>query len=271
MAASADTDSKPSTRAPFLALLRVEFGRAFGRRHAIALALVSLMGVLLAFWLPTFPESVHLFFQRVFQLPGWPAIVFANDLAGLMVFVYWIGVFDVLAVYVVPLEERHLDLYLSKPVTRRQYMLARVTPIILMVAVLGAIAALVHWFALAAAGLDYPALPYLGASAAVVAWTVCLVAIVNLAILAARETYTAAIIAFIPIALAILPGSVYMYRPDLFDGAPLLRAIFVFPMTLLWHPEFSARWGIALAAVFFGFAIALIAASGRRIEMRDIG
>lgn len=188
-----------------------------------------------------------------------------------MFLVYWIGVFDVLAIYVVPLEERCLDLYLSKPLMRRQYMFARLIPIMLVLTALGAISALVRGLALVAAGLNYPWLPYLGASAVVVAWTVCLVGIVNVAILSTRETYTAALIAFIPIALAILPGSIYMYRPDLFDGVPLFRAIFVFPMTLLWHPDLSARWGFALAALLFGVTIALIAASGRRIEARDIG
>jgi hypothetical protein len=229
------------------------------------------MGVLLAFWLPTFPESVHRFFQRIFQLPNWSAIVFANDLTGILFFVYWIGVFDVLAIYIVPLEERHLDLYLSKPLTRRQYMLARLIPIMLVLTAIGAISALVHGLALAAAGLAYDWQSYLGASAAGVAWTVCLVGIANLAIFSARETYTPALIAFVPIAVAILPGSIYMYRPDLFDDAPLLRAILVFPMTLLWHPGFSARWGIALAALLFSITIALMAGSGRRIEARDIG
>jgi hypothetical protein len=71
--------------------------------------------------------------------------------------------------------------------------------------------------------------------------------------------------------MAILPGSIYMYRPDLFDGAPHVRNILVFLMTLLWHPEFSARWGITLALLFFSIAIVLIAASGRNIEARDVG
>jgi hypothetical protein len=272
MAVSANIGSaSPSIQSPFAALLRIELRRAFGGRQAIGLVVVALMGVLLAFWLPTFPESVLHFFQRIFQLTDWSAIVFANDLVGIMFFVYWIGVFEVLTIYVVPLEERHLDLYLSKPLTRRQYMLARLIPIMLVLTASGTISALVHWLALVAAGLDYQWLSYLGASAVVVAWTVCLVGIVNLAILSARETYTAALIAFIPIAAAILPGSIYMYRPDLFDGAPLFRAMFVFPITLLWHPDFSARWGIALAALLFGITVALIVASGRRIEARDIG
>ena len=35
--------------------------------------------------------------------------------------------------------------------------------------------------------------------------------------------------------------------------------------------QYRLRWGIALAPLFFGIAIILIAASGRRIEARDIG
>ena len=274
MGASEDVEgdsATPSAQSPFAGLLRLELRRAFGRRHAVGLTLIALMDVVLAFWLPTFPESVYLFFQRIFQLNGWPEIVVANDLAGLVFFIYWIGVFDVLAIYVVPLEERYLDLYLSKPLTRRQYMLARLIPIMLTLTAMYVISALVHWFALAAAGLNYPVLPYLGASAVVLAWTLCLVGIVNLAILAARETYSAALIAFIPIAVSILPGTIYMYRPDVFEGAPLLRAIFVFPMTLLWHPDLSARWGIPLGALLVCIAIALVAAAGRRMETSDVG
>ena len=96
MAVSPDIGAAlPPTRSPFMARLRIELRRAVRRRHVIGLAVVALMGVLLAFWLPTFPESVHRFFQPIFQLPDWSAIVFANDLTGIMFFVYWIGVFDV--------------------------------------------------------------------------------------------------------------------------------------------------------------------------------
>src|SRR3989337_2406400 len=130
-------------QSPFAALLGLELRRAFGRRHAVGLTLIASMGVLLAFWLPGFPESVYLFFQRIFQLPDWPEIVVANDLAGLVFFIYWIGVFDVLAIYVVPLEERYLDLYLSKPLTRRQYMLARLIPLMLTLTALYVLSALV--------------------------------------------------------------------------------------------------------------------------------
>ena len=259
-----------AARSPLAALLRHELGHAFHVRHAVALIAVSLMGVVLAFWMPGFPESVHRFFERIFQLHGWPEIVVANDLAGLLFFTYWIGVFDVLAIYVVPLEERYLDLYLSKPLSRRTYMLVRIAPVMLVVAGLGVASAMLHWLALLAAGLDYPSHIYLGAVVAVIAWTLCLVAIANVGVLFVHDTYAALLVAFIPIAASILPGLIYMYRPDLFEGAPLLRAIAVFPNTLMWHPDFTARWGMALGAAFCCTAVALVVAAGKCIEARDV-
>jgi hypothetical protein len=271
MSISADNGSvlRPAG-APFTNLLRFELARAFGRRHAVALAALALMAVLLTFWLPTFPDTVHLFFLRIFQLQTWAEIVVANELTGIVFFVFWVGAFDVFAIYVVPFEEHHLDLYLSKPLTRYQYMFARLLPIMVTVTSLGTSSALVLWLALASAGLDFPLLPLIGASAVVIAWTACLVSIVNIVILATRETYTAALIAFAILAFAMLPGSVYMYRPDLFTDAPLLRTLLVFPLTLLWHASFSARWGLPLAALFLGITVALIAAAGERIEARDV-
>ncbi|MGE0752428.1 hypothetical protein [Pseudorhodoplanes sp.] len=255
---------------PLKTLLRLETSRILTARHALALIATSLMGVALAFWLPQFPESVHRFFERIFQLPDWPEIVVANDLTGLFFFVYWVGSFDILAIYVVPLEERYLDLYLSKPLSRRDYMLARIIPIVIIVLGLGVLSAIAHWLALIAAGLKFPLLVYFGAAAAVLGWTVCLLAIVNLAILAVRDTYSALVVAFIPLLASILPGVIYMYRPDVFEGAPMLRATAVFPNTLVWHPEFSARWGAIIAIALCGAGVMLIGAAARQIERRDI-
>jgi hypothetical protein len=266
-----DSASVPlSARSPFAAVLRHDLGRAFRARHAVAVIAISLMGVVLAFWLPGFPDSVQRFFQRIFQLNGWPEIIVANDLAGLFFFSYWVGVFDILAIYIVPLEERYLDLYLSKALRPRAYMLARIAPIMLLVAGLSLVSAMVHWLALRAAGFDYSLPVYVGAATAVIAWTLLLVAIVNLVILFVRDAYSALLVAFIPMAISILPGLIYMYRPDVFEHTPLLRAIAVFPSTLIWHPDFSARWGLLLAAAFCCAALGLIAAAGKCIDARDI-
>lgn len=251
-------------------MLRAELVRAFGWRHVVVIACMALMGVVLAIWLPTFPESVSRFFQRVFQLPAWPEIAVANDMTGLFFFVYWIGVFDVLAIYVQPLEERRLDLVLSKPLTRAQYLSAKLVPILLVVVALFLIGALAHWLALQAAGLAYPLRALAGANFALLGWTILLVCIVNLIVLSVRDTYTALLAAFVPMLVTILPGTIYMYRPDIFETSPGVRDVVVFPLNLVWYPDFSASWGFLLGALFLALGAGLLAAAGWKFERQDV-
>jgi hypothetical protein len=267
----ADADRRTMRAAtPFASLLAMEMAQCFSRRHAIALVGLSLMGVLLAFWMPTLPESMYRFFARVMGIEGWPAIVVANDFTGLFFFVYWLGVFDVLTIYIVPLEERYLDVLLSKPLTRRAYMAAKLLPILLVTIAIGAITSAVHWLALPAAGLAYDSAAYAGAAAVIIGWTVCLIGLVNLLILRARDTYSALLIAFIPAIASMFPGLIYMYRPDVFAGMPAVRDVVVFPMNLIWYPEVTVHWGPPLAALLLCVAIAFAALAGRSIERQDV-
>jgi hypothetical protein len=68
----------------------------------------------------------------------------------------------------------------------------------------------------------------------------------------------------------MFPGLIYMYRPDVFQDAPLLRAIAIFPTPCSGIPISVSRWGPVLAPVFFCAAFALIAVAGKRIDARDI-
>lgn len=255
---------------PFVVLLCSETRNAVGLRHAVAVAGLALMGILLAFWLPLWPESVFRFFVRVFHLPGWSEIVFANDVTGLFFFLYWVGIFDLLKVYVVPAEERYLDILMSKPLRLRTYLLAKLIPVLLTTAGIGVFGSMVNIAALAAAGLAYDFPAGAASSAVVIAWVILLVALVNLLILGARDSYTALLIAFVPQFLALFPGMLYLYRPDLFAEAPAVRDILVFPMNLVWYPEFAARWGWPLTILMLGIAILLVALAGLWIERRDV-
>jgi hypothetical protein len=216
----------------------------------MALAVVTGMGPLLSIWLPMFPESVLRFFQRVFVLPGWSEIVFANAVTGLFFFIYWLGVFDALAIYVLAYEERTLDLLLSKPVSRGRYMLMRLTPVVAIMVVIGAVAALVCWFAMRAVGLHHAPAAFFGACAATIAWTVLLVAIVNLLVLNVRDSFSATVLAFVPMFLAILPSMIFMYRPDLLEPVPALQHVLVFPM----NPRLASRYCCSIRAVHRGRA-----------------
>jgi hypothetical protein len=267
----ADTGRRTRRAAtPFASLLATEMAQCCSRRHAVALVGLSLMGVILAFWMPTLPDSMYRFFARVMGIEGWPAIVVANDFTGLFFFVYWLGVFDVLTIYVVPLEERYLDVLLSKPLTRRTYMTAKLLPILLVTTAIGVITATVHWLALPAAGLDYDPSAYAGAAAVIIAWTVCLIGLVNLLMLRARDTHSALLIAFIPAIASMFPGMIYIYRPDVFAGVPAVRDVVVFPMNLLWYPEVALQWGLPLAALLLCLAIGFTALAGWSIERRDV-
>ena len=221
---------------------------SYARRFAGAMAWRSCRWRLWASCSPSgcrcFRKAVFRFFERVFQLDDWARIVVANDLTGLWFFIYWIAVFDVLTIYVVPLEERRLDLYLSKPLSRRAYMVARLVPVLLTSIGIYTASVGVCWLTLRMAQLAYPAAAFIGAAGAVLAWTLTLVALVNLAALWTRESYAALLCAFILMALAILPSTFYMYRPDIFTDAPKVRDLIVFPLNLIWYPDFAANLGI---------------------------
>jgi hypothetical protein len=259
-----------SERTPFTSLLATEMAQCFGWRHAVTLVGLCLMGVLLAFWMPTLPESIYRFFERVMKIEGWPAIIVANNFTGLFFFVYWLGVFDLLRIYVVPFEERYLDILLSKPLTRRAYMAAKFLPILFATIVIGVVTAAVHWLALPAAGLAYDPSGYAGAATVVIGWTVCLITLVNVLILRARDTFAALLIAFIPAMVSMFPGMIYIYRPDVFADAPAVRAAVVFPVNLVWYPEVAIHWGLPLAAFLLCLAAAFIALAGWLMEHRDV-
>ena len=115
-------------------------------------------------------------------------------------------------------KRRRLDLLFVEPLTRAEHLWAKLVPILILVIALFTIGALAHWLALRAAGLAYPIRALAGANFALLGWTILLVCLVNLGVMWARDTYTALLIAFVPVAVTILPGTIYMYRPDIFEA-----------------------------------------------------
>jgi hypothetical protein len=173
----AQTNLSGSVATPFRQLLAAELRNTLHTRHVAMAALLVGMGVVLAAWLPLWPETIYRFFTRIFHLEGWSDIVVFNDFTGLVFFLYWVGVVDVLRVYVQPCEEHYLDLLLSKPITRRDYLVARVAPLLLMLLSIGVVAAVAHAIAIIAVGLPLDVAAYAGAVAILLAFTVCLVAL----------------------------------------------------------------------------------------------
>lgn len=254
---------------PFVRLLLWQSRSLLGVRHLLVLVGLCLLGSM-AFWLPTFPAAVARLFDRAFHLADWSEVVLANDLTALFFFVYWIGVFDALTVVVVPREVRTLELVLSKPIRRSSYVLAKLLPILGAALAIGALAGGAHAAGLAAAGLGYPIRPLVGATCVVVGLAVLLVALVHLLIIPSRDSYTALLVAFVPMLLVLFPAMIYLYRPDVFAGSPALKELVVFPMNLIWHKDAMARWGAPIGALLVAASIPLAVLAGRRLERREV-
>jgi ABC-type transport system involved in multi-copper enzyme maturation permease subunit len=239
-------------------------------RHLAMLVVLAAIGVIDAFWLPMWPETVYRFFTQIFHLDGWAEIVLINNFTGIIFCVYWLGVFDLLGVYVQPREEVYIDLLLSKPVRRTDFTFAKLVPSFIVLVVVGAAGAVVHAGAMLACDLKVAPKAYIGAIAAILAFTILLLAITNLLMLTVRDSFAALVAAFVPFMAAMLPGIVFMYRPDFFAAISGLADYIAFPANLLWHPDVAARFGVPISLTLALAAGGLIAIAGRVLERKDI-
>jgi ABC-2 type transport system permease protein len=260
--------SAHGTTGSFTTFLLSESLKTFRLRHVLSLICLTLMGVILTFWLPAFPESVFRFFSRVLDLPSWPQIIVANFLAGLLFFIFWIGVADVLAILVTPREQRYLDILLAKPLKRREYMLARLLPIMCVLLFIGVIASIVQWVSMSVSRFSYPPDAYAGAAAVTIAWAVFLVTTANLLIMRSRDTFTALMLAFILSMLSIFPGMFYIYRPDIYSAAA--RNFLVFPVNLIWFADVAVSWGWLIAVALVAVALLLASGAGLIAEKQEL-
>jgi hypothetical protein len=265
---AASTRHRPVDRAPFATLLAAEARMAVRLRHVAMFLVLAAIGVIDAIWMPIWPDTVYRFFTRIFHVDGWAEIVLINNFTGIIFCVYWFGVFDLLAVYVQPREEGYTDLLLSKPVRRTDFMFAKLAPSFIVLMVMGAAAATVHAAAMIACNLVLEPKAYAGTIAIILAFTILLLAISNLLMLAVRDSFAALVVAFVPFMAAMLPGIVYMYRPDFYPAG--LPDYMAFPANLLWHPEVAIRFGTPISVALLLAATALVAIAGRLLERRDI-
>lgn len=254
----------------FARLLALEARGAIRPLHWTMLGLLALLGALVAAWLPAWPESVYRFFDRVLNLHGWPEVIFGNNLIAIFFMAFWFGLFDLLRVYILPLEGDYLDLLLSKPVRRRSYMLARLLPSFAVLTGFAAIGAAVHYAAMLAVGQAYDLAAYLGVVGAVLGFVLLMLAVANLALLQLRDSFSALLVGFAVFMACFVPSLVYLYRPDVYAAAPWLADLLVFPVNLIWHPGIAAAWGGWIGLGFAAIALLLVWLAGLRFERRDL-
>lgn len=245
-------------------LLRAEAGQLWQRRHTVALLVALALGPLDALVLPRFPASIERFFSAIFQLEGWTEVILVNDYLAIYAVLFWLGLFDALRALVVPTEEGYLELWLSKPLSRRRYLVAKLLPVFVTIGLVGAAAGAVHGLSAAAVG-PFDVTAFAAGVAATIALAAALLAVVSLLTLWLRESYHVIVIGFVLWAVSLLPGSIAMYRPDVLTSR--LRGVIAFPMNLVWAEDSAPVWLASAAGV--ALVVATIAAAGALLEQRD--
>lgn len=248
--------------------------RAAIRFHHLAVMLGCLIATVgISFLLPTMPESIYRFFKKVFSLNNWTEIILINDFTGVFFALFWVGVVDLLRVYVLPKEEGYLGLLLAKPLSRTQYLFARALPVFTVIFVMGIVLSLFLplKIALINGAADLHLARVVCAGLVTTALVLALLALLNLIFLFAGETYYAVLLAFLLFALVVLPSGVYVYRPDIFQFHTALRDLFVFPGNLLWHgSELLNLMPLILFVSIIGAALLLLC-GGWRLKKMELG
>ena len=251
---------------------RQEARGAFRLHHLVVLAVGLIGPVVTSFLLPSMPESIHRFFKKVFVLNNWTEVILMNDFLGLFSALFWVGVIDLLRVYVLPKEEGYLELLFSKPLGRTEYLFAKVLPAFGVVAGLGAIMTLFLplKIALINGTADLHLVGVVCAGVVTTMLVLTLLALLNLVFLFARETYYAVLLAFFIFALVVLPIGLFMYRPDVFQDRPVVRHLTVFPGNLLWLNEGLPGITPIIALAAATLSVLLLAGGGWRLKRIDI-
>ncbi len=246
--------------------------RQFPKIWQLVLWACNLLVAIFVSWLtPKLSLSVQQFLSRVFELNSLTEIVLLNDYLSVYMLVYWLIFFALLPILVIPAEEGYLSLFLSKPLTRRQYLFSRLLPVLFSSLILSLL------FILSCAGIiqilngqaDFVIQNYLASTAICLSLGLFMALLVQRLFLWLKDSYNAVLAGFFCLLLPVLPSSLLMYRPDLFEHFPALKLYVVFPANLIWlnHEVISlAYW---LVPILLMLSIALIWQTASILEHRD--
>jgi hypothetical protein len=250
-----------------------EVRAAFRPYHLVVLASYMAGSVGMSFLFPSMPEAIYRFFKKVFAMNNWTEIILINDFTGIFFILFWVGVIDLLRVYVLPKEEGYLELLFSKPLSRAQYLFANVLPVFGIIAGMGIVLSLFLplKIALINGTADLHLAGVMCAGIVTTTLVLSLLALLNLVFLFARETYYAVLLAFVVFMLMVLPGSIFMYRPDVFQDHAALRDLIIFPGNLLWFSESLPMITPIILIVAVATSALLLAGSSWRLKRLDIG
>ncbi len=266
------TTSKPTTATLTFGGHLAREWRYAPRRPAAIAALIGVGCVLFNHLvLPLFPWRVLEFMRRGFQLEDMAGVLVINDLMGVYVPTFFVGLGSSLRVVLSAREEHRLELLLAKPVRAADFVAARLLPVLASTAVVGVVISVTAAIAAAAhggVGTSIGPAGALGAGLALTALTIVLLATLQIPFVRLRDPFTGLLLACGLYLATFIPTAVLIYRPDAYAGRETLANSIVMS-SLLWH-EASITWLGPLALLAALPVAALIArAAGALLERSD--
>ncbi|MFN8424573.1 MAG: hypothetical protein U0470_14755 [Anaerolineae bacterium] len=248
--------------------------RRMPRRLETAVAIAAVVIVLATHALMArLPAGLIHFLELAFRIQGLASVIVANDLLAAYFATYFVGLVGVLETTVGAREANRLEIVLAKPVRARVLLAARLAPVLLAAAVVGAIVSLtvaVSIPAYLAPGDPLTTSASLGSCLFMVALALLGLALLLPLFVRMRDGFHALLAAIVLWLVPLMPTAVLIYRPDLFDGHPGLADRTVMP-SLLWHGA-AVVWIGPMALV--GAALvcaAMVAVAGAVLERVGVG
>jgi hypothetical protein len=242
-------------------------GPVFGLVAGAAMIAITHLAV------PRLPKVALDVLEKSFAVQGLPALLLLNDYLALYAALFFGGFAELVRAFTAPREERQLELLLSKPIPALLFVVARAVPVLAALWLVGA--ALGGAMALAILPISSPASATaagaLGGSIAVASVTVLLLAALTPLLVRSRDGFEALVIGFTAWVLPALPATVYLYRPDLFEGRAALASALVAPANVVWHDASMLAVAPLITVVCAGLTAVLLNVAGRVLRRTGAG
>ncbi len=249
----------------------LEARQAFGWVPLAGLLVGLLLIGLCSLLLPRLPASAINLMEQVMLIHGMGAVVLVNDYLAIYFVAFFVGAAGLMRALVEPREERSLELLLSKPLSRRAFLSARVGPVLLAVATVG----LGMTVATGLSAVPYAAeegvsvLGALGAGLVLSLLVVLLLALLVIPLLLVRDTFQGYLAAFGFWMVPMVPVAVLIYRPDVFVGNESLRALLAMPANLVWFDAAMPVTSLILLVVAIGISWLALGLGARLFERTE--
>lgn len=217
------------------------------------------------------PARVIVFFEQAFRVQGMAAVLVMNDFLAVYFVAFFVAIAGSLQSTVAAREENRLEILMAKPLRGRSFLAARVLPILCGAAASGI--AVGTTISVAIAEHVGPAATVtvagaFGASLLLTALGVSLAALLLPLFVRLGDTFLALLLACLAWLVPVMPTAAFMYRPDLFEGRPVLSELVVLS-SLVWNDSDVVWVGpVALLVAAVG-SMLLVAVAGRVLERGD--